>query len=207
MANKTKQPNLNKINPLTKKVKEWFLSRIKTLNRFDGLTSSGDISLIKKLTNDPKRSSSPRNFDIGKMYFFIYDAKYKNNPKVLPYWDRVPLIFVVDEWEKGFLGINLHYLPPIYRARLLNALMAIRNNKSMDNTTRLKLSYELLKNSSKYKLFRPCLKRYIFSHIKSKISLIEPLEWNFVIYLPLARWKRKRQETVWKKSMEIVRKS
>ena len=46
--------------------------------------------------------------EIGKMYLFQYDAKHK---KILPYWDRFPLIFPFDYAKDGFYGINLHYLP------------------------------------------------------------------------------------------------
>ena len=62
---------------------------------------------------------------IGKMYMFYYDAKTKDK---LPYWDRFPLIFVLDVRPDRFWGVNLHYLPPLYRAKLMNALYKIQNN-------------------------------------------------------------------------------
>src|SRR6056300_1170810 len=49
----------------------------------------------------------------GNMYHFFYDPKTKSD---LPYYDKFPLIFMVDTAPKGFYGINLHYLPPKLRA-------------------------------------------------------------------------------------------
>jgi hypothetical protein len=62
---------------------------------------------------------------IGKMYTFFYDPKHK---ETLPYYDLFPLIFVVGPAAGGFLGINLHYLPPVLRAKLMDSLYQILNN-------------------------------------------------------------------------------
>src|SRR4051812_30598339 len=57
--------------------------------------------------------------DIGTMIMYFYDAKLKD---VLPYWDQFPLVFPIEIYDDGFLGINLHYLPPMLRAKLMDAL-------------------------------------------------------------------------------------
>src|SRR5580765_4984034 len=56
---------------------------------------------------------------IGKMLFFQYDAKTKDK---LPYWDMFPLAFLFKVSNNSALGINMHYLPPVERARLMMAL-------------------------------------------------------------------------------------
>ena len=55
----------------------------------------------------------------GRMYLFFYDAKTKDK---LPYWDRFPLIFILEITQDGFTGLNLHYLPPRLRVRFLYEL-------------------------------------------------------------------------------------
>ena len=49
----------------------------------------------------------------GRMFHFLYDPKGK---KTLPYYDRFPLIFMVEKAKGGFYGLNLHYLPHKERA-------------------------------------------------------------------------------------------
>ena len=64
---------------------------------------------------------------LGNMYLFSYDPKTK---ETLPYYDRFPLIIpfrpsVVSGKAgsgPGFYGLNLHYIPPRLRARLMDAL-------------------------------------------------------------------------------------
>ena len=67
---------------------------------------------------------------IGSMQMFYYDPKYK---ETLPYYDRFPLSIIVKPAKGGFLGLNLHYLPPILRAQFLDALMeTVTSKKSED---------------------------------------------------------------------------
>jgi len=107
----------------------------------------------------------------GVMYFFRYDAKTKNK---LPYWDAFPMIFPLSAKSKSFLGINLHYLPPKLRALLLKKLESIATDKRFDEKTRLRISYDILNSSSRFKEFRPTIKRYLKSHVRSpfvKVSI------------------------------------
>lgn len=137
---------------------------------------------------------------IGKMYLFNYDAKHK---ETLPYFDRFPLIFPIEYYTNGsMLGINVHYLPPVIRAQLMNALYETINNDKMNKTTKLKISYQILKSSTKMKAFGPCVKKYLFSHVKSNFSYIKPEYWDFALMLPLERFNKSTKEQVWRDSME-----
>lgn len=138
---------------------------------------------------------------IGMMYFFVYDPKTK---ETLPYYDRLPLVLPIEMYHDGFLGLNLHYLAPNYRAILLDKLTGVATNKKFDERTRLRLSYDLLAGSKKYKLFEPCLKRYLYSHMKSKFVKIEASEWDIAIYLPVERFTKAKKEAVFKDSYQAV---
>jgi hypothetical protein len=142
------------------------------------------------------RSQTSRLTDkplIGRMYLFQYDPKTKDK---LPYYDRYPLVFPIGSGRTtgfaasggSFLGINLHYLPLPLRARLMDALYEVANTKELDDTTRLRLSYNILNQASKYRFFKPCIKRYLVSHVKSKFFYIEPTEWEMALFLPLDRF-------------------
>lgn len=135
------------------------------------------------ILNDATRVSA-RAF-VGRMYFFQYDAKLK---ETLPIWDKFPLVIPMDIYEDGFLGLNLHYLDPYNRLILLDRLNDFVNNDKYDDTTKFRLSYDLLSRSRRYQLIEPCIKRYLFSHIMSSLIYIEPNNWETAVFLPTQKF-------------------
>lgn len=131
------------------------------------------------ILNDASRVAS-KAF-IGKMYFFHYDAKYKDT---LPMWDKFPLVIPMEYYSDGFLGLNLHYLDPYSRLSLLDKLHDFINNDKYDDTTTFNLSYKLLASSRRYSIINGCVKRYLFQHIVSSMIYIEPNHWETAIFLP-----------------------
>lgn len=124
---------------------------------------------------------------IGKMYFFAYDPKYKDT---LPMYDRFPLVFPIEPYGNGFLGLNLHYLSPAERSWLLGKLKEFSSSNKMTPNTRLRLSYDLLQTTKKLaSTTRPCVKRYLFSHVRSKFIEMTPDEWEKAINLPVAQFE------------------
>lgn len=119
--------------------------------------------------------------ELGKMYMYLYDAKYK---ETLPYWDRFPLIICFDLLSDGFMGINLHYIAPRYRTPLLLSLYEIAMETDNDEERRVMLSYQLIKSVSTLRYAKPCVKRYLFSHIGSRISEIPMDYWDMMVMLP-----------------------
>lgn len=170
------------------KTKEWLVGQIQKLkaNR-------------PELLRDKSRASTTAM--IGEMCFFSYDPKTK---ATLPYYDRFPLIFPIDYYDNGFLGINLHYLPPNQRALLIDKLMETATNKNFDETTKLKISYSVLASTKKFKAFEPCLKRYLTDHMRSKFVRIEADSWDLAIFLPVANFSGASQNKVWKESMDRI---
>lgn len=140
----------------------------------------------------------------GGMYFFAYDAKYKD---ILPYFDRFPLVLMLERYDDGFLGLNLHYLPLKYRIAFLEKLMshATAQYNNMGEVYRIKITYEILKAATQFKEFQPCLKRYLWSHIQSKVILkVEPEEWDVAAFLPIQRFHNAPSQTVWKDSRKMA---
>lgn len=137
----------------------------------------------------------------GYMYMFVYDAKHKDT---LPYYDRFPLVFPFSVQSDGFTGINMHYLPHILRARLMDALYNLTTNNKFDEKTRLRMSYDILNASSRYKMFAPCVKRYLYSHLKTRFLLVPSNEWDVALFLPLERFNVNKR-TVFNDSQNIIR--
>ncbi len=136
------------------------------------------------------------------MYFFMYDPKHK---KSLPYYDTFPLIFPVDRAEGGFYGLNLHYLPLQLRAQLMDSLYDITTNSRYDESTKLKLSYGVLKGAEKFKLFQPTFKRYLSSNVRSRFIQIQPSEWDIALFLNTEQFVGASKTKVWADSKKIIR--
>ena len=168
-----REMNAAGIRPRTGAARSWLSSKVSSLKLPTNRSN---------LLNDAKRLSA-KTF-IGRMYFFHYDAKYKD---VLPVWDKFPLVIPIEIYSDGFLGLNLHYLDPYSRLALLDRLQDFINNDKYDDTTRMNLSYDLLSSSRRYKLIEGCVKRYLSSHIRSSIVYIEPDNWEIAIFLATAK--------------------
>jgi hypothetical protein len=174
----------------TKKAREWFRqSASKTRVTSKGLMEKNATAQVSRPT-------------IGKMYSFFYDPKHK---KTLPYYDRFPLVFPFDSAPKGFYGLNMHYLPPRLRAKLMDSLYNIVSDDKFNERTRLDLSYEILEGSARFKWFKPCVKRYLNSHVRSKFLRISPKEWDIALFLPTARWQKATEDQVWRDSRRMLR--
>ena len=144
------------------------------------------------------RSRLEDHISIGGMYMFVYDPKTKEK---LPYYDKFPLIFPFNSAPGGFLGLNLHYLPPVARAKLMDALWPHINNDDLRQDRRLEITYEILNGSSRYRHFKPCVKRYLNSHVRTRFVRIYPEEWNLAVFLPTERFAKTSKGTVYRDSI------
>ena len=185
----TKGVRAGQIPARTSDARDWFRDNA-------AQTNVAPSTLIKR--NRGKQVGRPTT---GSMYLFNYDPKHK---KTLPYYDRFPLIFMIEDYNDGFLGINLHYLPPQLRARLMDALYGNVTNQRYDETTKIRVSYDILKSAAKYKGFKPCVKRYLTRHVKSRPILIDPVEWDIALFLPVQRFSKKSADFVWSESRKAI---
>lgn len=167
------------------------------------------LQLTSRNTNIPRllqKQSTQANIvsrpTIGKLLMYQYDPKHKDT---LPYYDKFPMIFPIEYYDDGWLGINLHYLPPVYRARLMDALWDTLNNQRFDDGSKLRINYDILKSASKFKYFKPCIKRYLFNHVRSNLMEVDIAEWDYALFLPLARFQKASQRKVWDDSIASIR--
>lgn len=127
---------------------------------------------------------------IGKMYFFKYEAKLKD---VLPQYDRFPLCIPIERYSNGFLGLNLHYIGGGERSALVEKLLQYRNNDKFDESTKMKLSYQMLQNFSRIEsIIKPCVHRYLFNYVRSQFIEIYPDEYEKALQLPAEHWVFKK---------------
>jgi hypothetical protein len=177
------------ITPRTKESREWFMKKAKNLR---------SINREQLMDEDPIKSRSKSV--VGSMQMFFYDPKHKDT---LPYYDAFPLVVVVGPAAGGFYGINLHYLPPILRAKMLDGLMDIAGSK-LDDNSKFKLSYTLLNRSSKLKYFKPCFKHYLNKHVQSKFAEVPAPEWEIATFLPTAQFRKANNYKVYYDSRQMI---
>lgn len=115
---------------------------------------------------------------VGKMYTYVYDAKYK---KKLPYWDKFPLIIMLDVSSTHQLGLNLHYIPPKARQAFLEKILVMLSQKNFGPKAYFKINWAAVK---KYPGAEKMIKLYIRSRIKGNMVEINPMYWANAIYLP-----------------------
>lgn len=180
------------INPRTDESRNWFRRKVQDLRRINRtqLMQEDEINLVNR-----------QNPLIGSMNMFFYDPKHKDT---LPFYDKFPLAIIIGPAEKGFYGLNLHYLPPILRAKLLDSLMDITNNKKYDETTRFQLSYKMLQGVAKFKYYKPCLKHYLTQNVKSRLARVQAPEWEIATFLPTADWQKASSNQVYKQSRTMI---
>lgn len=160
-----------------------------------------ELRTVRRNTIIQDKSRSTTGFYPGRMYFYFYDPKTKNT---LPYYDKFPLVIPVEKYKDGFLGLNLHYLPVKYRIILLDKLYDTLNNERFNETTKMQLSYDLLAGAARYEEFKPCLKRYLTSHIASGLIEIEPSNWEIALFLPVEMFVGATKEQVHRESLEMI---
>ena len=162
---------------------DWFREKVR---------QAGASARMKAVTpNQLLRRQPDDNILLGKMFFYKYDPKFA---KKLPYWDMYTLVFPFEKAPGGFYGLNLHYIPPRDRAVLMDNLNQYASNNKYDKTTRLELSYRLLK---RYGRAVPCVKRYLGDRIVSQTVRIDADEWEVAIFLPVERFQKASKGEVW----------
>lgn len=178
------------ITPRTKESREWFRKKSRQLRRVNR----------NELMNEEPIDLRNRSV-IGNMYMFFYDPKHKDT---LPYYDGFPLVIVIDKAEGGFLGLNLHYLPPTLRAKFLDALLETASNKLYTDDTRFRVTYEMLKATSRMRYFKPCVKHYLNRHVRSRFARVQAPEWEIATFLPSADWRKATGAKVYMDSRRAI---
>lgn len=164
---------------------EWFRQKVKTLKRIRPY----------ELQQDKTRFVSKPM--LGHVYHFRYNPKTKAD---LPYYDLFPLCIPIKYTKGGITGLNLHYLPPTYRALLFQKLGDLEKN--VNDQKVIAVTYQLLNEASKYRWAKPCLKRYLFSYMRTPFINIPVEEWNIVTFLPTEMFEKAKKEDVWANSLK-----
>lgn len=148
----------------TLRSKEWFRKLV---------SSESHIVNIDQIT---RNLSSVVKITPGKLITYEYDPKTK---ETLKYWDRYPLIFVINVTRDGWTGLNMHYLHPKARARLF---------------------YDYQKNDKAFidqDISKKALKKYLAKQVVTRPKEIPKDVWEIAIQLPYEDFQGMSSRGVW----------
>ena len=88
--------------------------------RAEGETNTSPDWYANELYGELSEVAETRFPEIGELCFFTYTASF---PEKYPFYDRRPLVYVMDFQGDKMLGGNLHYLNPSYRGEIARGLV------------------------------------------------------------------------------------
>ena len=151
----------------------------------------------QKVGESAKNFKKKATLKPGKMFTFGYDAKYK---AILPYWDKFPLIIVLDVYKDGFMGLNFHYLYPVERMKFLTRIMKFSTQKGepedMTDKALFNMSWNAIRN---IKNADKMIHKYLYGHVRTSLLEAPPNEWENAIFLPYQRFVGASAKSVWSK--------
>ena len=169
----------------TRRSAQWFRDKIKGIkgdlrNRF---SSTNAAKFYREAEDKVNPNVMKRRANLGDIFCYYYNPKYRNE---LPYYDMFPMIMLIGTDQDTFTGLNFHYLPPKFRAILLDRVNA-KVGRGIINWKKI----------SKIPQVAPTVKRYRFDHIMRKVVPIEENEQEIAIFLPLERFRKASKSSVW----------
>jgi hypothetical protein len=166
-----------------------FVKNIETV--FKSMDSSPAAVNRMMLTGKVRPTKIFRN---GEMVFFSYKAK----PEAGEYYDRFPLVMVLEQTNEDVLGLNLHYLPKPLRLIFINAISVFLSSKTDAVTGRPRLvnfSYALLQKH-RYRYGKYCIRKYKRSRMIIPPVVVPSDTWNVFAHIPLSFWIPSRTQNM-----------
>ena len=148
----------------------------------------------------------------GRMYMFQYNPAFKNK---LQYWDKFPVGIVMSvNAKKGYFSmINFHYLPPVFRAELMDAFYpyvefpGVESQDDMTQSMRThvdtnRLDYNFMKKRLNMTGMFPAWKRYRIKNVIGNYLFIPPIGWDTIIMLPVEKFQGSSINRIWNESRQ-----
>lgn len=108
----------------------------------------------------------PNDLEVGDILFFTYSPK---GQFVLPYWDKYPLVRILERSGDGFFGINVHYVAPPIRSAILKSGGSVPPK---------------------------CLHKYLYAHITGSLRQVPIEEVDGISLLPIEKFYKTVNKTI-----------
>ena len=148
----------------------------------------------------------------GRMYMFQYDPV---NKKKLDYWDKFPVGIIMNvNKKKGYFSmINFHYLPPVFRAEMMDAMypfVEFPQIESQDDITQSmrthvdtnRIDFDFMRKRLNMTGVFPAWKRYRIKNVIGNYLYIPPIGWDTIIMLPVEKFQGSSINRIWNDSRQ-----
>lgn len=75
----------------------------------------------------------------------------------------------------------------------------------MNENTRLRLSYQIIKNATKFHNALPLVREYKNNHVRSKMLEVQSRDWEIAMFLPAEQFKKRGKLTIWGETRKEIR--
>lgn len=139
-----------------------------------------------------RKKFKPDDMKVGALYF------YKYKPETPGTWDFAPLMVNLGTYKTKdgrwlAMGLNLHYIPPNKRARILislSDLMVLGSRDRLLSRSRMaKLTWAICQKELGKEISKLMLHSYRFDRFQSAPDEIHPADFASVIRMPLQKFK------------------
>ena len=158
---------------------------------------TGPYKLLRKVRNpgNINRNLQRSRPTPGQWYLFMYDPKGK---KDLKFYDRLPLVLVLDTFRNGFIGLNFHHMHPRFRRRFIQFAEQFRRGQGLYSY--LDINWNVIKTLDKYKFGRPIIRRYNYTQVRSRMIKVPEDDWELMVVIPSLRLFKMQTQAVWQET-------
>jgi hypothetical protein len=79
------------------------------------------------------------------------------------------------------------------------------NSASIDENTRLRLTYQVIKKATKFHPALPIIREYKAKYIQSQMLEVHARDWEIALFLPTEQFRKKGPQTIWAQTREEIR--
>ncbi len=157
-----------------------------------GTTDAAYVRLLQFFQSNGTLLVPPRVIP-GQLVFFTYRPTSESFINRNQFYDKYPLVVVTKAHKDGFEGVNLHFLSPKWREVLFTNMMESipQTTPSREEwLTRFRINKNTLSSSSRFKLYKPCFRRYLKSGMRRRPVVIPFDFWNETVQAKLEGFMR-----------------
>ena len=170
---KNQQPTNSEDAP--KNAANWFKESIKGIVK----TQKGKPSDYKEFFQDSEKNV--RRKLLGQVLLF----NYRPTSRIRVY-DKFPLVIVTGFSGSGFSGLNLHYIPPTDRLKMILMMDSLLYNRKEEDPQKMRIKILSLFNKKIFaKYYGTVFNKYTTANIFGKPRITTPEEWTNFAFLPV----------------------
>ena len=171
------EKNQAKQNPITtpRSALNWLRESMRVVSNTKVGKQSDYSDFLKDTSKNLKRKLP------GQVLLFRYKPSSRTR-----IFDRYPLVLVTGIGDGGFYGINLHYIPPKDRFKMILLMNSLMLNPKEKDPQRVRIKIMSVLNKKIFTKYSGIVfNKYNVSNINGKLKITTPEEWTQFAFLPM----------------------